>query len=158
MLLKLLMSLLIFLNLTVSLNSVDRIKMIRPFDDSIYPVEISGKYGVARTHAEGGHEYPHTGIDYKLAKNTSLRAAYSGTVIFAEDSETGYGNLIKIDHGGGIVTWYAHLSRPDVKEGQEVKQGEFIGKVGNSGRSYGPHVHFEVRINNKPVHPREFIF
>lgn len=158
MLLKLLMSLLIFSSLTVSLNSVDRIKMIRPFDDSVYPVEISGHYGVSRTHAEGGHEYPHTGIDYKLEKGTNLRAAYDGKVIFAEDSETGYGNLVKIDHGNGVTTWYAHLLRPDVKEGQEVKQGELIGKVGKTGRAFGYHVHFEVRLNNKPEHPRNYIF
>lgn len=135
-----------------------RIKMIRPFDDTIYPVVISGKFGASRTHAEGGHEYPHTGIDYKLDKGTNLRASYDGVVIFAEDSETGYGNLVKIDHGNGIVTYYAHLLRADVKEGQYVKQGEIIGKVGKSGRTFGYHAHWEVRLNGVPQHPAIYVF
>lgn len=133
-------------------------KMIRPFDDNVYPVVITGKFGASRTHAEGGHEYPHTGLDYKLEKNTNLRASYDGVVIFAEDSEAGYGNLVKIDHGYGVQTWYAHLSRPDVVEGQIVKQGQLIGKVGRSGRAFGYHAHWETRVNGKPVHPAQFIF
>ncbi len=142
----------------VPLKANNKIKMIRPFDDSVYPIEISGRYGVSRTHAEGGHEYPHTGIDYKLEKGTNLRASYDGIVTFAEDSETGYGNLVKINHGGGVETYYAHLLRVDVKEGQTVKQGEYIGKVGKSGRAYGYHAHWETRINGKPVHPAQFVF
>lgn len=135
-----------------------KMKMIRPFDDSIYPVVITGKFGVSRTHAEGGHEYPHSGLDYKLEKGTNLRASYDGIVTFAEDSETGYGNLVKIDHGNGVETYYAHLLRFEVKEGQIVKQGDLIGKVGKSGRAYGYHAHWETRINGKPVHPANFVF
>jgi len=135
-----------------------KLKMIRPFDDSIYPVIITGKFGVSRTHAEGGHEYPHSGLDYKLEKGTNLRASYDGVVTFAEDSETGYGNLVKIYHGDGVETYYAHLLRFDVKEGQIVKQGDIVGKVGKSGRAYGYHAHWETRIKGKPVHPAQFIF
>jgi len=134
------------------------LKMIRPFDDSIYPVVISGRFGAPRSQTMGGTQYQHTGIDYKLEKGTNLRAAYDGKVIFAEDAENGYGNLVKIDHGNGVVTLYAHLLRPDVKEGQIVKQGDLIGKVGNSGRSFGYHCHFEVRLNGNPVHPAQFVF
>jgi murein DD-endopeptidase MepM/ murein hydrolase activator NlpD len=135
-----------------------KLKMIRPFDDSIYPVVISGRFGAPRNQTMGGNQYEHTGIDYKLEKGTNLRAVYDGVVIFAEDSEAGYGNLVKIDHGNGLVTYYAHLLRPDVKEGQTVRQGDLIGKVGNSGRSFGYHCHFEVRLNGKPVHPAQFVF
>lgn len=135
-----------------------KLKMIRPFDDSIYPVVISGRFGAPRSQTMGGAQYQHTGIDYKLEKGTNLRAAYDGKVIFAEDAENGYGNLVKIDHGNGVVTLYAHLLRPDVKEGQTVKQGDLIGKVGNSGRSFGYHCHFEVRVNGNPVHPAQFVF
>lgn len=151
----------VILILSVMVSNVfgnTKIRMIRPFDDSIYQVVISGRFGAPRNQTMGGTAYEHTGIDYKLEKGTNLRASYDGVVIFAEDSETGYGNLVKIDHGNGIVTYYAHLLRPDVKEGQTVKQGELIGKVGNSGRSYGYHCHFEVRVNGKSVHPAEFIF
>jgi murein DD-endopeptidase MepM/ murein hydrolase activator NlpD len=151
----------IILILSVMASNVfgdNKIKLIRPFDDSVYPVVISGKWGASRTHAEGGHVYPHTGIDYKLDKGTPLRASYDGLVINAEDSETGYGNWVVIDHGQGVTTLVAHLWKVEVKEGQRVKQGDLIGRVGKSGRAFGYHAHYEVRVNGKPVHPAQFIF
>jgi len=143
----------IFAFIAFPVMCAERIVLIRPFDDKVIKVRISGKFGVPRKRASGGTTYPHTGMDFRLKRNTDLRASYAGTVIFAEDSRTGYGNLVKIDHGGGVVTYYAHLSRPDVKAGDKVKKGQLIGKVGSSGRTNGPHLHWEVRLNNRPRNP-----
>lgn len=140
------------------LTSVDpQIKMIRAFDDVTYPVEISGRFGALR-HTEGGNGKVHVGIDYKLDKGTHLLAMADGVVEFVGDSETGYGWLIIINHGSGIKTYYAHLSKQWVLEGQQVKQGQKIAEVGNNGNSRGYHAHIEVRENNIPVHPAKYIF
>jgi murein DD-endopeptidase MepM/ murein hydrolase activator NlpD len=77
-------------------------------------------------------------------------------VIFA-DQESGYGNVIALDHGHGIRTRYAHLSAINVKLGRRVKRGERIGAVGSTGLSTGPHLHYEVRVNGWPENPRKFI-
>ncbi len=152
--------LIIILTLITSVANTEifEIPNIRPFDDTVYKVEISGKFGSSRIHAIGGHEYPHTGIDYKLAKGTVQWATAKGRVRFAEDSETGYGNLVIIDHGNGYETYYAHLLRIDVKEGDMVIKKQQIGKVGKSGRSFGYHAHYEVRYKGKPIHPAAVIF
>ena len=141
------------------LTSVNpQIKMIRPFDDVTYPVFISGKFGALRHTEGGGNCRIHSGIDYKLDKGTHLLAMADGVIEFAGDSETGYGWLIIINHGNGITTYYAHLSKQWILEGQTVKQGQKIAEVGNNGNSRGYHVHIEVRENNVPVHPSKYIF
>lgn len=95
----------------------------------------------------------HTGIDIAAASGTPIKASGDGRVVSAS-YRNGYGNTVIIDHGGGVTTLYAHCSKLYVKAGQSVKQGEKIAAVGSTGLSTGPHVHWEVRINGKPVNPR----
>ncbi len=98
----------------------------------------------------------HTGADIGGKKGNSIYAAATGKVIFVGKS-SGYGNYLDIDHGNGIVTRYAHCSKLLVTKGQSVKVGDKIALVGNTGTTTGPHLHFEVRINNTAVDPTLFI-
>jgi murein DD-endopeptidase MepM/ murein hydrolase activator NlpD len=98
----------------------------------------------------------HEGIDLGAAYGTPIAAAASGVVIYA-GWEGGYGNLVVIDHGGGLATAYGHQSRIAVSVGQSVTQGETIGYVGSTGHSTGPHLHFEVRVNGQAVDPLGYL-
>jgi murein DD-endopeptidase MepM/ murein hydrolase activator NlpD len=97
----------------------------------------------------------HPGIDIAAAFGTPIHAAKDGVVIFA-GWNGGYGNFVLIDHGGGLVTGYAHQSQIAVTQGQTVGQGQVIGYEGSTGDSTGPHVHFEVRVNGSPQNPRHY--
>jgi LysM repeat protein len=99
----------------------------------------------------------HTGLDIACPWGTPLRAADSGTVTRVQYGRTGYGYNVIINHGGGIQTLYGHMSRIDVVVGQSVEKGEVIGAEGSTGRSTGPHLHFEVRINGTQVNPLGYI-
>jgi murein DD-endopeptidase MepM/ murein hydrolase activator NlpD len=99
----------------------------------------------------------HTGIDLGAPSGTSIRAALDGTVQFVRYKATGYGYHLAIDHGGGFVTLYAHCSRILVTEGQTVTAGDIIAQVGSTGKSTGPHLHFEVRINGEMKNPRNYL-
>jgi murein DD-endopeptidase MepM/ murein hydrolase activator NlpD len=94
----------------------------------------------------------HSGADIRGKHGTPVMAAGAGTVICAE-SKNGYGNVIFIDHGNGLITRYAHLRKFEVKKGAVVTAGQRIGQVGSTGRTTGPHLHFEVRIDGSPVDP-----
>jgi murein DD-endopeptidase MepM/ murein hydrolase activator NlpD len=98
----------------------------------------------------------HSGVDIAAPKGTPIHAAASGEVIFS-GKERGYGNIVIIKHRNNLITKYAHASKLLVKKGDYVKQGETIGLVGSTGRSTGPHLHFEIRVNNKAVNPLKFI-
>jgi murein DD-endopeptidase MepM/ murein hydrolase activator NlpD len=98
----------------------------------------------------------HTGIDVAVPVGTPVRAAASGTVIYA-GWMSGYGNLVAIDHGGGLATAYAHNSSLFVRVGQSVQQSDTISLSGSTGHSTGPHVHFEVRVNGVPVDPLGYL-
>ena len=106
----------------------------------------------------GGSDF-HTGIDISGggAYGSPVLAANSGTVKVANTSFTpgyGYGKYVIIDHGGGIQTLYGHMSALSVSVGDVVAQGQKIGEVGSTGWSTGPHIHFEIRVNNKAVNPQ----
>lgn len=98
----------------------------------------------------------HSGVDMAAPTGTRISAADGGTVVYAGYNPS-YGNVVKIDHGGGIMTLYAHCSALLVKNGERVYQGQQIAKVGSTGRSTGPHCHFEVRVNNKPKNPLNYL-
>jgi murein DD-endopeptidase MepM/ murein hydrolase activator NlpD len=95
----------------------------------------------------------HTGVDFEAPTGTPVHAARAGQVAFAAFSSGGYGRLIVLDHGSGVTTWYAHLSRVDVTAGQQVAAGSPIGRVGATGRATGPHLHFEVRLRDAATDP-----
>jgi murein DD-endopeptidase MepM/ murein hydrolase activator NlpD len=98
----------------------------------------------------------HAGIDIGVAYGTPIHAAASGTVVLAGWTG-GYGNYTCIDHGGGMATCYGHQSSYAVSSGTQVSQGQVIGYVGNTGHSFGAHLHFEVRINGNPVDPLGYL-
>lgn len=120
---------------------------------SIWPAAgyVSSPYGLRF----GGTEF-HQGIDIAAEMGTPIVATADG-VVTAAGWNGGYGNMVDIDHGSGIVTRYGHASAVAVTVGQEVRRGEVIAYVGSTGRSTGPHVHYEVRVNGAPVNPAAYL-
>ena len=112
---------------------------------------ITSPFGWRHSPFGGGLDF-HPGLDIGAPMGTTITAAAGGTVISA-GWYGGYGNYILIDHGGGVATGYGHCSRIFVAAGQTVQRGQAIGAVGSTGASTGPHLHFEVRVNGKPVDP-----
>ena len=104
----------------------------------------------------GGKTKMHEGLDIANHPGTPIKAAADGTVIFA-DGKAGYGQTLVIDHGYGLETLYAHTAKLIAKRGQKVKRGDTVALLGNTGRSTGPHVHYEVRVNGVPVDPLTYI-
>ncbi len=116
---------------------------------------ITSDFGYRRDPFNG-RAARHPGIDFRGKVGSPIYAAAPGTVVYA-GWRGGYGRLVEILHDNGLVTRYAHLSRFDTKVGATVKAGETIGGLGSSGRSTGPHLHFEVRIDGRAVDPRKFL-
>jgi murein DD-endopeptidase MepM/ murein hydrolase activator NlpD len=100
----------------------------------------------------------HAGMDFTADRGTPIYATGEGKIIQADSKSSGYGRHVRIDHGYGYITLYAHMSKLNVKLGQKVKRGDVIGFVGNSGLSAGPHCHYEVRKNGSPVNPVNFYY
>lgn len=100
----------------------------------------------------------HEGLDFSAPIGTEIYATGDGTVINVTASPIGYGKYVEIDHGFGYSTLYAHMNDFNVKPGQKVKRGDVIGFVGNTGKSSGPHLHYEVRIKGKAVDPAHYFF
>ena len=124
---------------------------------SIWPVigEITGHFG-ERLDPFSGEGAFHTGIDIASHYGDAIHAAADGVVTLA-DKRAGYGMLVIIDHGFGVTTWYGHLSRFNTQAGMRVKRGDVIGYEGDTGRSTGPHLHYEVRIYNTPINPWRYL-
>jgi len=116
---------------------------------------LTGSFG-DRLDPFNGEGSFHAGVDISSTYGAPVRAAADGVVIGAS-RESGYGMTVQLDHGRGVRSFYAHLSGFNVSPGQVVLAGEFIGYVGRSGRSTGPHLHYEVRIQNTPVNPSRFL-
>lgn len=125
---------------------------------SLMPVEIarmSSDFGM-RTHPVLGSRRNHNGVDLAAPTGTPVYATADGYVARASRWSS-YGNYIQIEHGGDMHTRYAHLSGYNVAEGQYVRKGELIGFVGSTGRSTGPHLHYEVRVAGQAVDPRPYM-
>lgn len=125
----------------------------------IYNKDLKGTgsgFGM-RMHPILGIRRMHKGMDFYAKQGTDVYATADGTVTKTKYSPT-FGNLVVVDHGYGIETYYAHLHKFKVKRGQKVKRGEVIALVGNTGLSSGPHLHYEVRINKYPVNPVHYFF
>lgn len=116
---------------------------------------LTSGFGYRRDPFNGGRRL-HAGTDFAGPRGTPIYSTAEGEVIFA-GRQSGYGNMIEIRHPFGYTTRYAHLSRIRVSEGESVSRGELIGDMGNTGRSTGPHLHYEVRLNGDPVNPMTFI-
>ena len=116
---------------------------------------ITSEYGY-RIHPIQGTRKLHTGMDIGAKSGSDIVAAAGGTVIMAQ-YYGGYGNCVIIDHGGGVSTLYAHMSKIGVSNGQYVSANQSIGKVGSTGNSTGPHLHFEVRVNGNTQNPRNYV-
>lgn len=114
---------------------------------------ISSRYG----ESSGIRRASHTGLDISVAKGTPIKAISNGIVTFA-GKKGSYGNLVKIDHGNGVESWYAHASKINVEKGETVKSGDVIALVGSTGNSTGPHLHLEIRINGKHVNPQKYLY
>ena len=126
----------------VSNKQLDRIA-------SGYGMRIDPVYGTPKMHK---------GLDFTAPQGTPIYATGNGTVIEAGFSEGGYGNNVEINHGYGYETLYGHMVRIKVRKGQKVKRGEVIGWVGSTGKSTGPHCHYEVHINGNVVDPVYFFY
>jgi murein DD-endopeptidase MepM/ murein hydrolase activator NlpD len=124
---------------------------------SIRPVDgwITSKFGYRTSPFTGQKEF-HSGLDISNKSGTKIIATANGRVSYAA-GKMYIGNMVTIDHGFGRVTKYGHLKKILVKAGQEIKRGDVIALLGNTGRSTGPHVHYEVRINGTPVNPLKYI-
>ncbi len=132
-------------------RGLDGIPQVMPADIR----NISSGFGYRRDPFNG-HAAMHRGLDFRGPMGAPIHAAAGGRVSFV-GLKSGYGNVVEVTHGNGMMTRYAHMSRFAARVGQEVSAGEVIGHIGNTGRSTGPHLHFEVHINGRAVNPRPFL-
>ncbi len=118
--------------------------------------KINNEFGYRRNpFGDRSYEF-HAGMD--IDGNTGdLVVAPANGVVTNADWQGGYGNMIEVDHGNGLTTRYGHLSRIGVQVGDTIQRGQIIGLIGSTGRSTGPHLHYEVRVNDKPINPRRFL-
>jgi murein DD-endopeptidase MepM/ murein hydrolase activator NlpD len=145
--------------LEVEMRAHEALLRERGYTPSIWPVvgKLESGFGGRRNPFGGsGYEF-HSGQDIDAEPGTPVVAGASGKVVFV-GWQNGYGQLVVIDHGGGLTTRYGHLSHIDTELNKGVSRGEFIGRVGSTGRSTGPHLHYEVRINDLPVNPLQYLF
>ena len=116
---------------------------------------ITSGFGTRTDPVRGGIGH-HLGIDFDANTGDPVHAAAGGVIVFS-GVKSGYGNVVEVDHGNGYTTLYGHNSRLLVRPGDIVRPGQTIAKAGSTGRSTGPHVHFEVHVNGRPVNPRKFL-
>ncbi|MBO4683229.1 MAG: peptidoglycan DD-metalloendopeptidase family protein [Alphaproteobacteria bacterium] len=136
-------------------NGLNKLKDILPLGAPVKTVRVTSKYGV-RKDPFTGEKKTHKGIDFAGKIGTELMAVAPGRVISAGD-RVGYGTTVEIDHGLGFTTLYAHLSKVTVSRGDWVRPGTIVGLGGSSGRSTGPHLHYEIRYKGNPFNPEKFV-
>ena len=132
------------------LHTIEYMPLGRPVEGA-----ITSKYG-QRTDPLNNKQGFHVAVDIRGKHGTKIRATAAGVVVKAFRNG-GYGNYVEIDHGNGYRTMYGHMQSYVVKEGESVKRGQIIGIVGSSGRSLGPHLHYEIRLHRRPVNPAKFM-
>lgn len=146
---------------TELLASVDRLVLLSniiqqlPLSQPIHNAQMTGGFG-RRVDPINGRLAIHPGLDLAGPMNAPISATSAGKVIYA-GRKAAYGNVVEVEHGFGIVTRYAHLSKVIAKEGTKVRKGQVIGLQGSTGRSTGSHLHYEVRIDDHPVNPLKFL-
>lgn len=118
---------------------------------------LTSAFSRSRMHPIYDRARPHEGVDITAPSGTPIVAAANGVVIRAGREGT-WGNLVEVDHGHGVVTRYAHASKILVRRGQKVTRGERVALVGSTGLAVGPHLHYEVLVNDKPMNPRQYFF
>jgi murein DD-endopeptidase MepM/ murein hydrolase activator NlpD len=125
---------------------------------SMWPVQglITGPFG-RRSDPFSDEGAFHKGVDISVPSGSAVHVTADGMVVQAEMVTGGYGRLVVVDHGGGIQTYYAHLSRIYVHAGQEVRRGDLLGAAGATGRVTAPHLHYEVRVGGTPMNPRRYL-
>jgi len=141
-------------SLTAINEQLDTLLEKEKYIPSVIPVQgrITSYFGNRENPFDQNGEENHPAIDIATAYGTEIHATAKGEVIYAE-YKTGYGNCVYIDHGNGLTSLYGHASELLVKQGQVIEKGEVIALVGSTGRSTGPHVHFELRKNEVPINP-----
>ncbi|WP_443936534.1 M23 family metallopeptidase [Pedobacter sp. MW01-1-1] len=137
------------------LNRIERNVAFTPMGYPFKGVITSG-YGHRENPFTGENVETHKGLDIRASYGDLVKATANGKIIFA-GSRGGYGNCVVIQHGNGFQTYYGHLSRILVRNGQSIESGNYIGKVGSTGRSTGPHLHYEIHKNGKVINPRSFL-
>lgn len=140
------------------MRSYEAILRQRGYTPTVWPVEgkLEGGFGGRRNPFGGGGYEFHSGQDIEAPWGALVVSGASGRVSFV-GWQSGYGQLVVVDHGGGLTTRYGHLSHIDVELDQAVSRAQLLGKVGSTGRSTGPHLHYEVRINDQPVNPLQYL-
>ena len=132
-----------------SLPDINGIKLaVTPIDG-----RITSRYGANSRIRKSTH----TGLDIAATSGTPIKVVAAGTVI-AASYDGSYGKLVKVDHGNGVETWYAHTSKMYVKVGEQVEAGDVIAAVGSTGNSTGPHLHLEIRVNGEHVNPQNYLY
>lgn len=132
-----------------AISTVNGIQLaVRPISGT-----ITSRYGVRSSRRSGAH----TGLDIAAKTGTPIQVTTDGNVTFAGRNGS-YGYLVKVSHGNGVETWYAHCSKLYVSKGQTVSAGDTIAAVGSTGNSTGPHLHFEIRVDGKPLNPQKYIY
>ena len=140
------------------LDTLGSRELVRQRIPSIRPVDVgwlSSRFGMRKDPFTDQQTF-HRGIDFSVRLGTPVRVTGDGVVV-AVQQQRGLGRVVKIDHGDGVMTVYAHLDKALVKKGSLVKRGEIIAKSGNSGRSTAPHLHYEIRIGGRSVNPLSYI-
>lgn len=137
------------------LNTLERGLIAIPSGRPTASPMLSSSYGY-RSDPFNGHAAFHAGLDFPGRHGQPILAAASGRIAYVGQRQ-GYGNVVEVDHGHGLMTRYAHLSGFSARTGQDVTRGTPIGRMGSTGRSTGTHLHFEVRVNGAPINPRRFL-
>lgn len=145
----------LYLDIQTYKKRLEYMPAITPLASDVY--YISSYFGYRSDPFTESKRY-HSGIDLAAKRGTPVHASGKGKVIYASYSYGGYGNMVKIDHGFGYVTVYAHLNKINVSKGQTINRGDVLGQVGSTGRSTGPHLHYEVQKDGQTVNPLKYMW